>query len=130
MEHQTPLTSGRLIGFAITTNPARTIHFYQQTLGFRFVSQDQFAVVFDCNGSMLRLAILPEFQPPQYTVVGWQVDDIEPVVDYLAKAGVEMMKYSFLPQAPSGVWTTPNGNKVAWFKDPDGNLLSVSQHNS
>ena len=62
--------------------------------------------------------------------VVWQVDDIEPVVDYLAKAGVEMMKYSLLDQAPSGVWTTPDGNKVAWFKDPDGNLLSVSQHNS
>ena len=122
------LAAGKLVGFAITTNPSRSIEFYRDVLGLHFVSQDQFAVVFDCNGNMLRLAILPEFQPPPYTVAGWQVTDIVPVVSGLVQAGVEMMIYGFPGQDASGIWTTPDGNKVAWFKDPDGNVLSVSQH--
>ena len=128
MKNASKLASSKLIGFAITTDPARSIDFYRDILGFQFVSQDEFAVVFDCNGNMLRLAILPEFQPPQYTVAGWQVEQIEAIVEQLTKAGVKMMIYGFLDQAESGIWTTPDGNKVAWFKDPDGNLLSVSQH--
>jgi catechol 2,3-dioxygenase-like lactoylglutathione lyase family enzyme len=130
MNNASILATSKLIGFAITTNPLRSIEFYRDILGFHFICQDQFAVVFDCNGNMLRLAILPEFQPPKYTVAGWQVDEIEAVVEQLANAGVKMMVYGFPGQAESGIWTAPDGNKVAWFQDPDGNLLSVSQHNS
>ena len=122
------LGSSKLIGFAISTNPARTIEFYGGKLGLRFVSQDNFAVVFGCNGNMLRLAIMKDFTPPTYTVVGWEVKDIEAVVADLVKAGVMMNFYGMPGQAESGIWTTPDGKKVAWFHDPDGNVLSVSQH--
>ena len=122
------LGSSKLIGFAITTNPARTIEFYGGKLGLRFVSQDNFAVVFDCNGNMLRLAISKDFTPPKYTVVCWEVKQIDAVVADLVKAGVKMSRYGMPGQAESGIWTTPDGNKVAWFEDPDGNVLSVSQH--
>ena len=122
------LGSSKLIGFAITTNPSRTIDFYGGKLGLRFVSQDKFAVVFDCNGNMLRLAIMKDFTSPNYTVVGWEVKDVDAVVADLVKAGVTMNYYGMPGQAESGVWTTPDGNKVAWFHDPDGNVLSVSQH--
>jgi catechol 2,3-dioxygenase-like lactoylglutathione lyase family enzyme len=122
------LGSSKLIGFAITTNPARTIEFYGGKLGLPIVSQDNFAVVFNCNGNMLRLAIAKDCTPPKYTVVGWEVTDIEAVVAGLVKAGVAMNFYGMPGQAESGIWTTPDGNKVAWFHDPDGNVLSVSQH--
>ena len=122
------LASSKLIGFAISTDPERTLAFYRDKLGLRFVSQDQFAVVFDCNGNMLRLAIMKEFTPPKYTVAGWEVQQIDQVVEELVKAGVKMNFYGMPGQAESGIWTTPDGNKVAWFEDPDGNVLSVSQH--
>jgi catechol 2,3-dioxygenase-like lactoylglutathione lyase family enzyme len=122
------LGSSKLIAFAITTNPARTIEFYGGKLGLRFMSQDNFAVVFDCNGNMLRMAIAKEYTPPKYTVVGWQVSHIEAVVADLIKAGVKFNHYGFPTQDEQGIWTTPDGNKVAWFEDPDGNVLSVSQH--
>ena len=120
--------SSKLIGFAITTNPERSIAFYRDKLGLRFVSQDHFAVVFNSNGNMLRLAIMKEYTPPRYTVAGWEVQQIEPVVAELVKAGVKMNVYGMPGQAESGIWTAPDGNKVAWFEDPDGNVLSVSQH--
>jgi len=123
------LSTAKMIGFAITTNPERSISFYRDTLGLRFVSQDGFAVVFDCNGNMLRLAILQgEFTPPRYTVAGWEVTGIDEVVAALTQAGVKMNFYGMPGQAESGIWTTPTGEKVAWFHDPDGNVLSVSQH--
>ena len=122
------LGSSKLIAFAITTNPARTIEFYGGTLGLQFVSQDNFAVVFVCNGNMLRLAITQKFTPPKHTVVGWEVSNIEKVVAELVKAGVKFNHYGFPTQDEQGIWTTPDGSKVAWFEDPDGNVLSVSQH--
>lgn len=122
------LGSSKLIGFAITTDPARSIAFYEGKLGFRFVSEDSFAVVFDCSGNMLRLAIMREFTPPKYTVVGWEVKQIEAVVAELAGAGIKLNQYGMMGQDEAGIWTTPDGNKVAWFDDPDGNVLSVSQH--
>ena len=120
--------SSKLVAFAMTTNPARTIEFYEGRLGLRFVSLDHFAVVFECNGNMLRMAIAKEHTPPKYTVAGWQVTDIETVVAELVGAGVKMNHYGFPTQDAQGIWTTPDGSKVAWFHDPDGNVLSVSQH--
>ena len=130
MSTPTILGSSKLVAFAITTNPARTIEFYEGKLGLRFLSQDNFAVVFDSNGNILRMAIAKEHAPPKYTVVGWQVSEIETVVAALVDAGVKMNHYGFPTQDALGIWTTPDGSKVAWFHDPDGNVLSVSQHNS
>lgn len=94
----------------------------------RFVSDDSFALVMNANGIMVRLSKAPNFTPAGFTVLGWEVSDIAAIVPELQKKGVHFEKFPGLPQDQLGIWTTPNGDKVAWFKDPDGNILSVSQH--
>ena len=78
--------------------------------------------------SMIRIAKAGKFTPAQYTVMGWEVTDIEAMVKWLNGQGVTFEKYPFVQDQKQGIWTTPNGDKVAWFKDPDGNVLSLSQH--
>jgi hypothetical protein len=97
-------------------------------LGLRFVKDDGFALVLDANGIMIRVAKVKDFKPAQFTVLGWQVSDIETVVRSLQQKGVHFEIFGFFKQDESGIWTAPTGDKVAWFKDPDGNILSVSQH--
>jgi len=120
----------RMIAFVTTTNPERARAFYSETLGFRFVVDDGFALVFDANGTMLRIAKAQAFTPAQGTVLGWQVDDMPAAILELQKSGVvfEQFNLPFLKQDPDGVWTAPGGDQVAWFKDPDGNVLSISKH--
>ena len=102
--------------------------FYEGVLGLRFVSEDPFAVVFDANGIMLRISKVPKYKPQQFTILGWEVSKIEDIVSGLEKRGVRFEHYGIPGQNERGIWTAPNGNKVAWFKDPDDNVLSVSQH--
>jgi len=119
----------KLIGFIPTRNADRARAFYEITLGLRFVSDDNFALVFDSNGTTIRIVRAPEFTPYPFTLLGWDVPDIDDAVADLAAKGVEFSRYSFLKQAPNGVWTAPdNAARVAWFADPDGNILSLSQH--
>jgi lysylphosphatidylglycerol synthetase-like protein (DUF2156 family) len=92
------------------------------------VSDDQFALVMQAGESMIRIAKAGKFTPAQYTVMGWEVTDIEAMVKWLTRRGVTFEKYPFVQDQKQGIWTTPNGDKVAWFKDPDGNVLSLSQH--
>ena len=121
--------TAKLIGFIPTRDAARARAFYESTLGLRFVSDDEFALVFDSNGTTIRVVRAPEFTPLPFTLLGWEVPDIEAAVDDLAAKGVQFTRYSFLQQSPSGVWTAPgNAARVAWFPDPEGNLLSLSQH--
>ena len=87
-----------------------------------------FALVFDANGIMLRLVMGKQLSPASGTVLGWQVTDIVSIVHTLETAGVRFEHYEFLKQDDSGIWTSPTGARVAWFKDPDGNTLSVSEH--
>lgn len=122
------LASGKLIGFVPTKNSKRSREFYEGKLGFKFVSDDQFALVMQAGKSMIRIAKAGKFTPAQYTVMGWEVTDIEAVVKWLTGRGVSFEKYPFVQDQKCGIWTTPNGDKVAWFKDPDGNVLSLSQH--
>lgn len=122
------LASGKLIGFVPTKNSKRSREFYEGKLGFKFVSDDQFALVMQAGKSMIRIAKAGKFTPAQYTVMGWEVTDIEAVVKWLTGRGVLFEKYPFVQDQKRGIWTTPNGDKVAWFKDPDGNVLSLSQH--
>lgn len=122
------LASGRLIGFVPTTDSRRARDFYEGKLGFQFLSDDQFALVMQAGESMIRIAKAGKFTPAQYTVMGWEVTDIEAMVKWLNSRGVEFEKYPFVQDRVLGIWTTPNGDKVAWFKDPDGNVLSLSQH--
>lgn len=122
------LASGKLIGFVPTKDSRRSRDFYEGKLGFRFISDDQFALVMQAGESMIRIAKAGTFTPAQYTVMGWEVTDIEAMVKWLNGRGVTFEKYPFVQDSKLGIWTTPNGDKVAWFKDPDGNVLSLSQH--
>ena len=122
------LSTGKLIGFVPTKDSARSREFYEGKLGFKFVSDDQFALVMQAGESMIRIAKAGKFTPAQYTVMGWEVTDIEAMVKWLNERGVTFEKYPFVQDQKSGIWTTPNGDKIAWFKDPDGNVLSLSQH--
>jgi catechol 2,3-dioxygenase-like lactoylglutathione lyase family enzyme len=122
------LSSGKLVGFVPTKNAQAARAFYENKLGFQFVSDDPYALVVRAGETMIRVAKAQEFNPAPYTVMGWEVDDIEAVVRWLQGRGVVFEKYPFVQNRELGIWTTPNGDKVAWFKDPDGNVLSVSQH--
>ena len=121
--------TAKLIGFIPTRDADRARAFYESTLGLRFVQDDTFALIFDSNGTMIRIARAPDFTPFPFTLLGWEVPDIEAAVADLTAKGVHFARYSFLEQSPTGIWTAPNNAaKVAWFPDPDGNLLSLSQH--
>ena len=118
-----------IIGFVSIVDVSRARDFYRDILGLRLVMEEPpFALVFDANGIMLRLGMAREIAPAHGTVLGWQVPEIGSIVQTLGKAGVKFEKYDGLDQDELGVWTTPTGAKVAWFKDPDGNILSISEH--
>jgi catechol 2,3-dioxygenase-like lactoylglutathione lyase family enzyme len=118
-----------IIGFASIVDIPRAISFYRDILGLRLVSEEPpFALVFEANGIMLRLGMAKELPPAHGTVLGWQVPDIAAVVGGLVQQGVRFERYEEMGQDELGIWTSPTGTKVAWFKDPDGNVLSVSQH--
>jgi catechol 2,3-dioxygenase-like lactoylglutathione lyase family enzyme len=121
------LASCDLVGFIPSTNPARARAFYVDTLKLKFISDDQFALVVRSNGSDIRVTHLESFTPFPFTICGWKVPDIEQAHKELSAAGVVFEKYPFVPD-PSGIWTAPGGTRIAWFKDPDGNILSISQH--
>ncbi len=123
------LSQYNLIGFATIVDVARAKAFYRDTLGLRLVSEEPpFALVFDANGIMLRLGMAKERPPAHGTVLGWQVPEITSAVASLLQAGVVFERFEGLNQDELGIWASPNGATVAWFKDPDGNLLSLSQH--
>jgi catechol 2,3-dioxygenase-like lactoylglutathione lyase family enzyme len=122
------LKTASVIGFVPTKDAVKARSFYEGILGLRFVSDDQFALVFDVNGTMLRIVRVQGFKPFPFTLLGWQVSGIEKVAAELQQKGVKFEKYPGMDQDKLGIWTAPGGAKVAWFKDPDGNVLSVSQH--
>jgi len=122
------LASSKVIGFVPTKDSTTARAFYEGKLGFRFVSDEPFALVLRAGETMIRIAKAQDFAPAPYTVLGWEVRDIEAVVRWLQGRGVTFEKYPFVQDQALGIWTAPGGNKVAWFKDPDGNVLSVSQH--
>jgi catechol 2,3-dioxygenase-like lactoylglutathione lyase family enzyme len=116
-----------IVAFVPTKDTERARAFYEGVLGLRFVKDDGFALVLDANGIMVRVA-KAQFTPAPFTILGWQVSDIKKVVTGLQGKGVQFERFGFFEQDELGVWTAPTGDKVAWFKDPDGNVLSVSQH--
>jgi catechol 2,3-dioxygenase-like lactoylglutathione lyase family enzyme len=129
MSQHAGLGKYNIIGFVTIVDVERARHFYRDTLGLRLLSEEPpFALVFEANGIMLRLGMGKERPPVQGTVLGWQVPDIAAAVADLIEAGVCFERYDFMKQDELGVWTAPTGAKVAWFKDPDGNILSLSQH--
>src|ERR1039457_2183810 len=106
------LGSTNIVAFVPTRDAEKARAFYEGVLGLRFVKDDGFAMVLDANGILIRVAKMKDFTPAQFTILGWQVFEI----------------FGFFKQDELGIWTAPTGDKVAWFKDPDGNILSVSQH--
>jgi catechol 2,3-dioxygenase-like lactoylglutathione lyase family enzyme len=121
------LASQELVAFLATRDAARAKAFYRDTLELRLVSEDEFALVFDAAGTMLRIATVQELAAAKYTVLGWEVADIVGTAKDLQKAGVKLEHYPGMQQDELGIWNSPSGARVAWFKDPDGNTLSITQ---
>jgi catechol 2,3-dioxygenase-like lactoylglutathione lyase family enzyme len=121
------LESSDVVAFAAATDLPRARAFYEQKLGLPVIEQNDFACVFDANGTMLRVTAVPEVMPASYTVLGWRVTDIGTTVRGLRARGVVFSRYDIMDQDEDGVWTTPGGDQVAWFADPDGNTLSLTQ---
>ena len=121
------LESSSIIAFVPATDLARARGFYENTLGLRFVEQSDFACVFDANGTMLRITAVSKVANPGYTVLGFRVDDMEAVVHALTLNGLKFTQYDGMDQDQNGIWSTPGGDKVAWFTDPDGNNVSLTQ---
>jgi catechol 2,3-dioxygenase-like lactoylglutathione lyase family enzyme len=118
-----------VVGFVSIVDVPRAKEFYRDTLGLTLLSEEPpFALVFDAHGIMLRLGMAKELPPAHGTVLGWNVPDIAAAVAELAEAGVHFERYPPMKQDESGIWAAPGGAKVAWFKDPDGNILSISEH--
>ena len=118
------------IAFIPTNTAEAALAFYKDTLGLTFVSDDEFALVFRVgpHNTMLRVVRSGPFTPAQFTIFGWEVTDIHASIAELAAKGVEFLRFSFFEQDEQGIWSAPGGAKVAWFKDPDGNTLSLSYH--
>lgn len=121
------LTTSDVIAFASTTDLARARRFYEHVLGLRLVEQNAYACVLDAHGTMLRITAVAEVAHPGYTVLGWRVADIRESVAQLESAGVVFARYEGMDQDAHGVWTTPNGDRIAWFCDPDENVLSLTE---
>lgn len=121
------LETSDLIAFAAATDLARAREFYEQTLGLAVVEENGFACVLDAHGTMLRITAVPVVPPVGYTVLGWRVGDIAAAAAGLAARGVVFLRYDSMDQDSRGIWTTPGGDQVAWFADPDGNVLSLTQ---
>ncbi len=129
MPEQFQLNQQPVIAFVATRDPVRAKEFYRDTLGLHLISEElPFALVFDAHGIMLRVTVVKELNPAAYTVLGWQVKDIGLAAKSLRESGVRFELYPGMQQDELGIWTAPGGAKVAWFKDPDGNTLGISQH--
>ena len=121
------MIDSKIISFVATRNPASARKFYEEVLGLAFISEDPFAVVLVAGGTMLRVQKVQELRPANHTVLGWDVQDIRAEIEALIKKGVRFEHFDGLTQDELGIWTSPSGAKVAWFKDPDGNTLSLTQ---
>jgi catechol 2,3-dioxygenase-like lactoylglutathione lyase family enzyme len=122
------LSQSTLVAFVPTVDAEHARQFYVDVLKLEFVKDDGFALVLRSNDNSIRIVKLEKHTPLPFTILGWEVADIATAVGELTAAGVAFSHYSFLQQDEVGVWTAPTGEKVAWFQDPDGNVLSVSQH--
>ena len=121
------LESSDLVAFVAATDLRRARAFYEQTLGLPVLEHNDFACVLDAHGTMLRVTAVPEVARTGYTVLGWRVADIAVATRELTARGVTFLRYEGLSQDEHGIWTAPGGAQVAWFADPDGNTLSLTQ---
>jgi catechol 2,3-dioxygenase-like lactoylglutathione lyase family enzyme len=118
-----------LIGFIPTRNGEAARVFYEQKVGLHFIAEDQFAITFQSGANTIRVTRTGSFTPAPFTILGWESLDIERDVRDMSARGVTFERYDYMgAQDELGIWTASNGAKVAWFKDPDGNILSLSEH--
>jgi len=117
----------KLKAFIPTVNPEKAKSFYKDKLGLKLISEDKFGLEFDSSGVILRINTVIELKPQLFTILGWDVDDIALTIRLFNKKGILFEKYDTLEQDDLGIWTAPGGTRVAWFKDPDGNILSLSE---
>lgn len=120
--------TGKMVGFVPTKDYEKARAFYEGKLGMEFVSLDQFALVMRAGGNMIRIVKMPNYTPLQGTILGWAVPDAMAAAKWLASRGVALEKYPFVKDQETGIWEAPGGSKIGWFKDPDGNILSISEH--
>jgi predicted enzyme related to lactoylglutathione lyase len=123
----TVLDSAELVAFVPAADLGRARHFYETVLGLPCVDATGIACLFNCGGTTLRLTLVPHFSPAAYTVIGWAVPDLGAAVQSLIEQLVPMERYPGIAQDEQGIWTTPGGDLVAWFKDSEGNTLSLTQ---
>jgi catechol 2,3-dioxygenase-like lactoylglutathione lyase family enzyme len=121
------LESARAMAFVPVTDLGRARDFYEGVLGLEALDVSDFACVFRVGGATLRVALVGELSPQPFTVFGWAVGAISETMAGLAARGVEFLRYEGMDQDPAGVWITPSGDRIAWFRDPDGNVLSLTQ---
>jgi|ERR1035437_1626415 catechol 2,3-dioxygenase-like lactoylglutathione lyase family enzyme len=124
------LRDQKLKAFIPTIDPDRARRFYVNLLGFNLLTEDYYGMELETNGSLLRISTVQQFIPHPFTVLGWDVDDLPSIMTSLIRRGVVFERYNIIDQDSRGIWTAPNGTKVAWFKDPDGNLLSLTEFDS
>jgi len=120
------LAGADLIGFVPVRNAVAARAFYEGTLGLDVLEDTPFALVLDANGTMLRVTPVGEFAVQPFTVAGWKVPDIESTVRGLSEKGLGFTRFDGMSQDELGIWTAPSGDRVAWFRDPDGNTLSLT----
>jgi catechol 2,3-dioxygenase-like lactoylglutathione lyase family enzyme len=121
------LDTAALVAFVPTTDPARARAFYEGRLGLTVTAADDFALVLDANGTTVRVTSVPELTPHPFTVLGWRVPDVAAAVAALEAAGVAFEHFDGLDQDEDAIWDAPGGARIAWFLDPDGNVLSLQQ---
>jgi catechol 2,3-dioxygenase-like lactoylglutathione lyase family enzyme len=121
------LSDADLIAFVPATDVDEARDFYTGTLGLSLVEENPAALVYEAHGTMLRVTPVPDMTPAPYTVAGWAVDDIADLVTRLGSRGVVFQRFDGMEQDELGIWRSPGGGLVAWFKDPAGNTLSLTQ---
>lgn len=122
------LESANVVAFLATAKPDVCRKFYHETLGLLFVGDDGQSLVFDSNGTTVRVQKVPQVTPAARTTIGWEVSDVVHAVRTLTSLGIRFERFPNIDQDRDGIWTAPTGTLVAWFRDPDGNLLSLSEH--
>ncbi|RVW01840.1 VOC family protein [Rhodococcus spongiicola] len=118
---------GELVAFLASTDLDVSSMFYVDTLGLSEVERTPFTLVVDGGGTELRITLVQSRVDTGYTVLGWRTTDLSSTVDQLRGKGIEFLRYQGMDQDEHAVWTAPDGTRVAWFRDPHGNVLSIHQ---
>jgi catechol 2,3-dioxygenase-like lactoylglutathione lyase family enzyme len=121
------LANADVMAFVATADLRRARRFYEGVLGLPVIEDDGLALAFEAHDTMLRVTAVRELTPSPYTVLGWSVPDIAAAVGELEARGVAFARYPGFEQDAQGIWTAPTGARVAWFNDPDGNTLQLTE---